>query len=64
MFSLFDVDAVYLCGGFNSLDNYISDVDNIPTRIHLDSTVNNYGDILIEFLRDVKCCVLNEYIWA
>lgn len=51
-FSLSDVDAVYLCGDFNShigsLDDCISEVDSIPTRINLDSTVNNYGEILIE----------------
>ncbi len=66
MFNLSDVDAIYRCGDFNSrignLDDGISEVDGIPNRKNLNSTVDSYGEILIEFLRDVKCCVLNGRI--
>ena len=63
IYSLSDVDDLYLCGDYNgrigNLNDYIPDVDNVPPRINLDTSTNKYGDVLIEFLRDAKCCIVN-----
>lgn len=66
MYSLSDVDAVYVCGDFNGrigkLNDCITDVDDMLPRTTIDSFVNGYGQALVEFLKDAKCCVLNGRI--
>lgn len=53
----------YICGDVNSRiadeADYIPGVDNIPERIVLDFTRNQYCEAFIDFLINVNCCVLN-----
>ena len=56
-------DLVFICGDMNSrisdkLD-YIPEVNEIPKRKNIDQSNNNHGDLLIEFLKDAKMCLLN-----
>lgn len=50
-----EADAIYICGDLNSgigrLDDYINDVDDIPSRVALDGFVNHHGETLLEILR-------------
>jgi hypothetical protein len=43
-----EADAIYICGDLNSrigrLDDYINDVDDIPSRVALDGFVNHPGE--------------------
>lgn len=64
MYNLVNFAVVYVCGDFNSrigsLADWICDSDlGITQRVCLDDTINTQGEMLIEFLRDSKCCVLN-----
>ena len=56
-------DVTLICGDFNARIgercDYIEDVDELPPRIVLDKVVNNHGELFIDFLRDIKMCVLN-----
>ena len=56
-------DFVFICGDMNArisdkLD-YIPEVDEIPKRKNINQSNNNHGDLLIEFLKDAKMCLLN-----
>lgn len=57
------IDAIFMCGDFNSRIGTIQDVNddslNIPTRTSVDNTVNSHGRCLLDFLNDSMCCVLN-----
>uniref|UniRef100_A0A3B3H959 ribonuclease H n=1 Tax=Oryzias latipes TaxID=8090 RepID=A0A3B3H959_ORYLA len=57
-----DADSVYICGDLNSrigcLKDFV-DEDDIPSRVVLDTVLNNHGHTFVEFLKDSKCCVLN-----
>ncbi len=67
IYSLSNVDDVYLCGDINShidsLYDCIKETDNLPPRNNLDNSVNKYGEALLKFLRDANCCVMNGRIW-
>ena len=56
-------DLTLICGDLNArIGNkcdYIPDIDDIPPRNSIDDKVNNHGETLIEFLKDVKMCALN-----
>ena len=60
-----DADAVYLCGDFNvrvgNGKDIIEGLDglDLPDRKVLDATKNSHGDALLEFMRDMKLCILN-----
>lgn len=59
----FEVDAIYICGDFNNRiankEDYIGDIDSVPPRTALDFSSNGHGELLLDFLRDSTCCVLN-----
>ena len=57
-------DAIYLCGDLNArtgnLCDYIPEVEDIPPRKLVDTTrYNMYGEKLIEFVKDMKLCIIN-----
>ena len=60
-----DADAVYLCGDFNARigngKDFIEGLDDLdlPDRKGLDASKNSHGDALLEFMRDIKLCILN-----
>ena len=60
-----DVDAVYICGDFNSRicdeNDCVDDIDCIPRRqpIDIHGNVNIHGQSFLEFLKDAKLCVIN-----
>lgn len=66
MYTFSEVDAVYTCGDLNShivgLEDCINDVDNATPRANLDTVLNKHVEILLEFLKDSKCCILNGRI--
>ena len=66
MYTFSEVDAVYTCGDLNSrivgLEDCINDVDDATPRANLDTVLNKHGEILLEFLKDSKCCILNGRI--
>lgn len=67
IYNLLEADAIYVCGDLNSrigqLEDCISDTDmDVPPRVSLDNVVNKHGAMLVEFLKDSKCCVLNGRI--
>ena len=43
-----EADAIYICGDLNSrigrVDDYINDIDDIPSRVALDDFDNHHGD--------------------
>ncbi len=45
----------FICG----LPDYIEGIDDVPSRNVVDHGVNRYGDLFLDFLTDVNCCVLN-----
>ncbi len=61
-----EVDIVYLCGNLNgrigNVKNDISDIDNLPSRIHIDDTFHHHGEAIINSVTDCKLCVLNGKI--
>lgn len=61
-----EVDAIYLCGDWNSciagLEDCIQDGDNVAPRSKLNTVLNKHGETLLEFLKDSKCCILNGRI--
>ncbi len=60
-----DIDAVYFVGDINARIgglNDISDLDDIEPRKHLEIEYNSHGKAFIDFLHDVKCCVINGRI--
>ncbi len=60
-----ELDAIYFVGDINAkigdLNDYV-DIDNVPQRSVLDTTTNNHGKALQEFLLDAKCCLVNGRI--
>lgn len=69
MYNLVEFDAVYVCGDFNGrighLADWIHDSDlDFPLTRAIDDTVNSHGEMMIEFLRDSKSCVLNGRIFG
>ena len=58
-----NADLVLVCGDLNARTgdklDYISDVDTIPIRKSLETTYNKHGELLIEFMKDARICMLN-----
>ena len=50
-----------ICGDFNSRIGTLQDtqLENFPKRTPLDTTSNQHGKHLLNFLNDSNCCVLN-----
>ena len=63
IYSYEDSDALYVCGDFNGRigneKDYVEDMDELPPRQVVDDVKNKLGDVLLEFLTDLKFCVLN-----
>ena len=60
-----EVDQIFLCGDFNARIGSLDDVEispNLPERRVIDATVNAQGHKLIEFISDIKGCVINGCI--
>ena len=53
-----DIDAVHLAVDFNGrvgdLQDTIDFIDDVPQRVAVDNTVNQYGHHLLDFLKDTK----------
>ena len=62
-YMFYDGSQVYFLGDYNgrigSKDDFNNAVESIPKRSVLDNTSNKYGDYLLDFLIDARCCVLN-----
>ena len=61
-----DSDITLICGDINAhvgneLD-FIPGVDDISSRTVIDSHKNNHGNTLIDFLKDIKMCLINGRI--
>ena len=54
---------LFICGDFNSrvgdASEYIEGVDDVMSRDVVDHTVNNNGDLLIDFMVDSGLCMVN-----
>ena len=54
---------LFICGDFNSrvgdASEYIEGVDDVMSRDVIDYTVNNNGDLLIDFMVDSGLCMVN-----
>ena len=61
-----EADVIIFGGDFNArvgdTADCISDIDELITRCAIDEGKNNYGDNLIDFLKETKMCVLNGRI--
>ena len=45
-----------------ALQDTIDSIDDVPQRVAVDNTVNQYGHHLLDFLKDTKLCMLNGRI--
>lgn len=56
-------DLLFICGDMNARisdkPDYIPEVDDMSKRQNIDQSNNSHGDLLIEFLKDTKMCILN-----
>ena len=55
-------EAIYICGDFNARIECKADCtcfDDISARSVIDETVNSQGNAVLEFLNDVRGCILN-----
>lgn len=56
-------DMLLICGDFNArignMDDFIIDVDELTARESIDNVKNKHGEALIEFLKDMKMCIIN-----
>lgn len=63
IYSCSESDFTIVCGDFNArlgdLDDFIPDVDDLCSRLSIDSVKNKHGEALIEFLKEVKMCIVN-----
>ena len=63
MYTFSDCDALYICGDLNARignrQDCSEELDSVPSRVHIDDTVNQHGQSFLEFLNDSKMCVLN-----
>ena len=63
VYSYQDEGLVFICGDFNSrtgdLDDFISGIDDVPTRNVIDFSTNAYGELFIDFLLNTNMCMLN-----
>ena len=55
-----------IMGDFNARtgneEDFITGVDNIPSRSNVDKIVNNHGQCLIDLLISANCCIVNGRI--
>lgn len=58
-----NIGKIYICGDVNSrcgeASDYIVGVDDVIERDIIDSILNHYGDLLLNFLIDCNFCILN-----
>jgi hypothetical protein len=63
MYLYSDVELCIVCGDVNgrigNKKDFIPEIDDLPTRKHIDDNVNQHGNALIEFLLESKMCVIN-----
>ncbi len=45
--------------GVVHLLDFIDDIDNVPNRNVIDTVVNSYGEMLIDFMISASMCMLN-----
>ena len=66
LYTFNDCDDIVIAGDFNARTggklDYIVDVDEVPERHFLDHVSNKQGVSFIEFLRDVRYCIVNGRI--
>ena len=57
------IGTIYVCGDFNSRigdsQDFIEGIDVVPNRDVVETTFNDYGAVLLEFLINSNFCVLN-----
>ena len=60
-----EADSILICGDFNvrtgNLDDCL-DVDNVEKRINVDENVNSQGHKLLNFVSDIKGCIVNGHV--
>ena len=60
------ISDAFICGNFNSrvgtYKDFIEAVDAIKPCIVIDHEKNTYGELLSEFLKDTKLCILNGHL--
>ncbi len=39
--------------------DFVDDIDNVPYRNVIDTVVNSYGEMLIDFMMSASMCMLN-----
>lgn len=63
VYMLADSDSIFLAGDLNSrlgsLSDIINETDTIPIRRIIDTSINQHGHDMIEFLIEAKFCTLN-----
>ena len=63
VYELYDEDMVLIMGDFNARlgtkPDVIDVIDNVPSRNVIDDVHNDHGAILLDFLIQTKCCVIN-----
>ena len=64
MIYLYQNDGMfYVCGDFNSRCgngiDFMEGIDHIPHREILDFKMNSYGEVLLDFLIQANCCIVN-----
>ncbi len=62
IYTYYEYDMIFLAGDFNARIGSQSETyqnDSIPSRLVLDKKSNDQGNAFIEFLNDVRFCVLN-----
>ncbi len=56
-------DMFYICSDLNGIcggvSDFIEDVDPVPERDLVDTIVNGYGTLLIDFVLSSNYCILN-----
>ncbi len=58
-----EFDAVFAVGNVNSIigskQDFVQHIDNISPRLVKGNTSNKHGEEFIDFLLDIKMCILN-----
>ena len=58
-----DINPFYMCGHFNArcgdLSDFIKGIDNLPLMYLIDYSYNANSDMVIDFLINVNCCIVN-----
>ena len=63
VYMYYDGSPLYLLGDYNgrigNKKDFNTAIESLPTRSVIDNNTNKYGEYLIDFLIDAKCCVVN-----